>query len=254
MNTPLDRTSWQPLYSQISDQIRRKIDNDLAPGDQLPSENELMEAYGVSRNTARLAIDILIKEGVAQRIKGRGTFVTPPRWQFGLHRLVGFSEETLSHGMTPSARLLTLKRVEPPPKVAHALQLDEGQLVFEIQRLRLADQKPMAINTGYIPVHLCPMLDSEDLTTASVFKMLEEKYHYQIGYAQQVLKPVIASKAEALLLQVKPGSPLLLVEGTTFLVDGRPLEYIRLLYRGDRYEFPIQAVRQPHIIPANGEH
>jgi len=252
MHNSLDRNSWQPLYSQISDQIRQRIENELAPGDQLPSENELMDFFGVSRNTARLAVDILIKQGLAQRIKGKGTYVTPQRWQFGLSRLVSFSEETQRRGMRPSSRLLNLKHACPSPKIAAALQLEDGQEVYAVERLRLADQKPMAINASYLPVKLCPGLDEEDLSTGSIYHVIEDKYHLQIGYAQQVLKPAIATEWEAELLQVKTGSPLLLVEGTAYLVDGRPLEYARLLYRGDRYEFPIQAVRQPNITPQEG--
>ncbi len=252
MNFTLDRSSWQPLYSQISEQIRQRIENELAPGDQLPSENELMESFGVSRNTARLAVDMLIKQGLAQRIKGRGTYVTPQRWQFGLYRLVSFSEETRRRGMHPSSRLLELKRTIPPLKILNALDLKPGDEVYAVERLRLADQKPMAINASFLPVGICPGLDQEDLSTGSIYNLIEGKFHLQIGYAQQVIKPAIASRAEADLLQLKMGAPVLLVEGTTYLVDGRPLEYNRLLYRGDRYEFPIQAVRQPNIIPQNG--
>jgi GntR family transcriptional regulator len=252
MNHSLDRNSWQPLYSQISEQIRQRIENELAPGDQLPSENELMDGFGVSRNTARLAVDLLIKQGLAQRVKGRGTYVTPQRWQFGLYRLVSFSEETRNRGMQPSSRLIDLRQIVPSSKILKALNLQPGSEVYAVERLRLADDKPMAINNSFLPLDICPGLDQEDLSSGSIYKLIEEKYRLQIGYAQQVLKPVIASRVEADLLQMKTGGPLLLVEGTTYLVDGRPLEYNRLLYRGDRYEFPIQAVRQPNITPQNG--
>jgi GntR family transcriptional regulator len=241
----LNLNSWEPLYSQISDKILYRIENELKPGDQIPSENMLIAEYRVSRNTVRQAIELLIKKGRVFRLKGRGTFVAAERMQYGLFHLVSFTEEIRRRGMMPSSRLLSFQRLLPPPKISQALNLIPEQQVFLIERLRSADGKPMALNSSYLPCHLCPSLDQEDLETGSIYEVIENKYNLRIGFAQQMLRPTLATDLEAELLQIVPGSAMLEVEGTASLADGTPIEYARLLYRGDRYEFPIFAVRKP---------
>jgi GntR family transcriptional regulator len=253
MSNPLDRNSWEPLYYQIAARIRASVEGELSPGAQVPSENELINEYNVSRNTVRLAIESLIKEGLVYRVKGKGTFVSPERLQFGLFRLVSFTEETQRRGMHPSSRVINLTKVSPTPKIRQALNLQTDQQAFCIERLRIADEVPMAINHSFVPVHVCPALDQEDLVNGSIYRVIEEKYHLRIGYARQKLKPAVATEVEARLLEIAPGSPLLVVEGVACLVDNTPVEYARLIYRGDRYEFPIQAVRQSWVYPTKNQ-
>jgi GntR family transcriptional regulator len=247
MAKPLERNSWEPLYFQISEQLREKITGELSPGDRIPSENELISEYGVSRNTARLAIDTLIKQGLVYRVKGKGTYITSERLQYGLYQLVSFTEETLRRGMRPSSKVLRIQRIKAPPKIEQRMRLSSDQEVFLIERLRLANGKPMALNISYLPCHLCPNIDQEDLQNGSIYHIIENKYNLLIGYANQDLKPTIASDYEAELLKIKTGCALLLVEGIACLVDDTPIEYAKLLYRGDLFEFPIQAVRRPPI-------
>lgn len=239
----LDRNSFKPIYYQLSENLRAVIDGGLSPGDQIPSENELITQYGVSRNTARLAIDILVREGLVYRVKGKGTFVAPERMRFGLLRLTSFTEEMRRRGLQPGSRLLNMSRTAPPAKIANRLQLAPGALTFVIERLRLANGEPLALHTTYVPQAVCPRLAEENLTIGSLYQILEDTYGLRIGHAEQLLKPTVATEYEAKILEVPPGSPLQLVEVTSFLENGAPFEYSKLLYRGDRYEFPIKAVR-----------
>ncbi len=241
----LNRQSLEPLYCQISDVLQSMIDNsELSPGDRLPSEHEIASQYNVSRNTARLAINALIMRGLAYRVKGKGTFVTQRRMRYGLMQLTSFSEEMRRRGMSAGSKVLSLVCETPPPKIAQRLQLDAQTQVYKIERLRLANGEPMALHLSYVPCDLCPGLEKEDLSQASLYDLLEVKHGLRIAYADQVLKPAIASQYEADLLTVYPGSPLLLVESLAFLDRGMPVEYARLIYRGDRYEFPFQSVRR----------
>lgn len=250
MANSLDRSSWEPLYSQIAERIRLSIEQELHPGEQIPSENDLIQVYHVSRNTVRLAIEALVKQGLVYRIRGKGTFVAPERLQYGFFKLVSFTEEILRLGMRPSSHLLSLTRLPPAQHIADALCLEPGEEVFLVERLRLANGRPMALNSSHLPCRLCPGLEQEDLEAGSIYQTIEQKYRLRIGSANQTLKPVAAAPVEAELLQVNVGSPLLLVEGVALLTDGTPIEYARLLYRGDSYEFPIRAVRQAVSVPA----
>ena len=239
----LDRNSFKPIYYQLSENLRAIIDGGLSPGDQIPSENALIAQFSVSRNTVRLAIDTLIRDGLVCRVKGKGTFVAPERMRYGLLRLASFSEEMRRRGLQPGSRLLNLTQTPPPVKIASRLQLSPGAPTFVIERLRLANGEPLALHTTYVPQALCPRLAEADLAIGSLYHILEDEYGLRIGHAEQVLKPTVATEYEASMLEVAPGSPLQLVEGTTYLENGAPFEYAKLLYRGDRYEFPITAVR-----------
>lgn len=220
------------------------IDAGLSPGDQIPSENELIARYKVSRNTVRQAIEMLIRDGLVYRVQGKGTFVAPERMRYGLLRLASFTEEMRRRGLQPGSRILHLTQAVPPARIAARLQLKPEQQAFIIERLRLANDEPLALNVSYVPSFLCPSLAEEDLAAGSLYQLLEGKYSLRIGHAEQVLKPTVATEYEAGMLQVAAGSPLLLAEGVTYLDNGVPVEYVKLLYRGDRYEFSIQAARQ----------
>jgi GntR family transcriptional regulator len=240
----LNRSSYKPLYLQISEYLRLMIENsDLKPGERVPSENELVAQYTVSRNTARLAINALISQGMVYRVQGKGTYVTPSRLRFEIYQLSGFSEEVRRMGLAPSSRLLRMERMEPSVKVAQHLGLAPRQQVYFIERLRLADDEPMAVNLSYLPCDLVPDLENEDLERGSLYEILERKFGLQPMRAEQVVRPAAATIYEAELLQVRPGYPLLVVEGTIVLEDGRPVEWTRILYRGDRYEFMIHPTR-----------
>jgi len=226
----IDRDSFKPLYYQISEIMREKIDDDeWKPGDRIWSERDLINQFQVSRN-----LDVLVKEGLIYRMRGHGSFVTPRRMRHGLLSLTSFTETMLSRGMTPSSRLMAMDLLVPPPRIAEHLRLDQGQKAFRIERLRLGDGQPMALNISYVPQHLCPHLDREDLETGSLYRLFEGEYGLHLWRSEQILKPTVATEYEAQLLDVSPGTPLLLAEGTTFLEADVPIEYSKLVYRADR--------------------
>ncbi|MCL5074552.1 MAG: GntR family transcriptional regulator [Chloroflexi bacterium] len=242
----VNRFSFEPMYYQISEKIRELIDStQLSPHSKIWSEKELMGRFRVGRNTARQAIDHLTKQGLVYTMQGKGTFVAPKKMRQGLIRLTSFSEDMLERGLKPGAKILELAVVDPPPKVAGGLGLRSDQQAIKIERLRFADSEPMALSLSYVPYHLCPQLLEEDLANSSLYRIIEDKYGLHLWRAEQVLKPTIASEHEAGLLQVAVGTPILLVEGITFLDNDVPIEYMKLVYRGDRYEFIISPTRFP---------
>ncbi|MBE7556198.1 MAG: GntR family transcriptional regulator [Anaerolineales bacterium] len=244
-HNPLDHRSYVPLYYQLRDKLRLLIDENLAAGDQIPSENELVQRYRVSRNTVRLAIESLIKEGVVYRIQGKGTFVSPQHMRYDLQRLVSFTEDMRRRGLKPDTRLLGFTRKPPPFHVANRLGLPPESESYEIRRLRLADGEPMAVSTAYMPCDLVPELTEGDLVSGSVFKTIEGRLRLKIGYADRILKAASADDDQAELLKVEPGFPLMLVEGATYLDNETPIEYVVIYYRADRYDFAYRAVRPP---------
>jgi GntR family transcriptional regulator len=242
----LDRRSFKPIYFQLSELIQNHIeDGKLLPGAQLPSERELMVQFDISRNTVRLAFDYLLKAGLVYRIPAKGTFVASGKIPRGLYGLSSFSEEMQRLGRKPGARLLDFALITPSPRIAQALRLSPTQQVYKFERLRFADGEPMALNTSYIPVHLCPELSPDDLIDASLYAALEQKYGLLLWRSERVVEPVIARDYEVELLEVLPGSALLLIEGATYLVEDQPIEYVKAIYRSDRFQFSIQSLREP---------
>jgi GntR family transcriptional regulator, N-acetylglucosamine utilization regulator len=244
----LDRSSYTPLYQQIGEALRIRIEaGELVPGDKIPSENELTDQYHVSRNTARLAISSLILDGLVFRVKGRGTYVAAERMSYGLMHMSSFSEEMRNRGLVPDSRVLSFLQEIPSKRMSQILKLKQNQMVYRVKRLRLADDEPMAINHSFIPVFLCPDLDHEDLASGSLYALLENQYGYRLGYAEYVIKTAEADEDQAKLLNVPIDNTLLVREGTSYLEDGTPIEHTVLYNRGDRYEFTFRAVRRPTV-------
>lgn len=250
----LDRESFKPLYYQISEVLRAMIEgNELKPGDRLPSENELIAQYQISRNTARRAINALIMVGLVYTVQGKGAYVSPARTREGLLNLASFSEEIRQRGMIPGSTLLSFGRVVAPLKINKALQITPDQETFKIDRLRLANNEPMALNVSFLPCSLCPQLENQDLVTGSLYEYLEEELNFRIEFGERIIKAGAATEYEADLLNTPVGFPVVITEGPSFLVDGTPVEFTRIIYRSDRYEFTFNALRRHGVKEENGE-
>ena len=232
------------LYLRIKDWLRESIEKgDYRPGERIPSEYELTQRFGVSRSTVRQAISELVLEGWLYRIQGSGTFVARPKYRQTLSRLTSFTEDMRLLGLRPRSRLLLFEIREADEKIAQTLRIPLGDEVVHIERLRFADDEPMALNTSILPLRLVPGLKKEDLASGSLYEILERRYGLILSRSEQTLEPALADPYVAKLLGVRVGAPLLLVEGVVYLKNGTPIEWVRILYRGDRYKFHIVAVR-----------
>ncbi|HEC23289.1 MAG TPA: GntR family transcriptional regulator [Chloroflexi bacterium] len=239
-----DRSSSVPLYAQLETYFRlRIVEGELSPGDRLPPETELAKTFGVSRMTLRQALDNLVRDGLLMRQRGKGTFVAePPRKITApLYFPVSFTEQMANLGYAASSRLLKSEVIENPPAlVAEHLNLPADQPVIHIRRLRLANQLPVSLDSSYLPYHLCPEIMEADLA-GSLFSALQRLYDLRPVKGENWLEPAIATPTEAELLNVAPGTPLLLMYGVSRLEDGTPIEYSKALWRGDRVRFVFRS-------------
>jgi len=242
----VDPNDYTPKYYQLATILRERIDNgELVPLQPIPSERQLEDIYSVSRPTIRQAIDLLVRQGFLYREHGRGTFVSPRKLQKGISELTSFSEDMRMRGITPGQKILELKMAVPPEEVRQRLELppDSGELLY-IQRLRLGDGVPMGLMTSY---HVLPeglTLSQSDLEVAgSIYTLLQEKFHLIPTEADETLEAVLATPREASLLQIDPGSPLLLSVRVTYSQYRRAMEYVKILYRADRYQYFAKLTR-----------
>jgi GntR family transcriptional regulator len=237
-----DRDSPVPLYYQLAAAIRERIrSGSLAPGDQLPAERELAERAGISRMTARQALADLARGGDVVARHGVGTFVAEPKLTHDALHLLGFSEEMGRAGDTVRSRVLEQEVVTPPPAIAAALELGNGEETVRIVRLRSAAETPLLLETSLVPLSLCPGLEHEDLEHQSLYAVLELRYGVRPRSARQTIDATTASAFESELLGIPEGAPMLLLEGITTTDRGLPIEWFQAIYRSDRVKIAVES-------------
>jgi GntR family transcriptional regulator len=225
----------------------------LRPGTRVPSEDSLVERYAVSRTTVRTAIQSLIARGLVEIRRGKGTFVTQPVITQELTELTGFVEDMQALGRDPSARVLDRRIVAASETVARQLSLQRGTAVVRIQRVRLADGLPLSFDETYLPQDLGEKIIADDLENQPIFSLLERKLSTPLLDAEYRLAAVASHGTAARALGINPGSPIFLIERTTFSDNRRPVDYERLYYRGDHIRFVTRLTRrQPAAMRAQG--
>jgi DNA-binding GntR family transcriptional regulator len=228
-----------PRYYEIEQALRARV-AELRPDDPLPSDAMLCEEFGVSRMTARNAVQRLVQEGIVYRVPGRGTFVAEPPVHRQAGNLLSFTEEMRRRGRVPSSRLLGREVREPGPAEASRLQLAPGEAVIALRRLRVADDEPVAIEEAVFPAaKVAELLESADLEHTSLHDTLVHGGHIPtMGRAR--LGAEAAGPDDAALLGVREGSPLLVEKRVIHDQDGLPLELCESRYAGDRYGLDVQ--------------
>lgn len=231
---PLQRASDEPLYSRFEELVRERIDAGEWPiGSSIPSERDLSLEFNLSRTTTRKALDRLVAEGVLRKEPRRGTFVAQPKTVFDALTLRGFSAQALEAGASPASRLLRFDRVLPSAQIADRLGIPATQLVYLIERLRTVNDVPVALHQSYVPMNLVPTLQESDLRSSSLYELLS-RLGIVVGHAQETLESSLATEYERSLLGVPPGAPMLLLNIRLSTSDGRPLEVVKVSFRGDR--------------------
>jgi GntR family transcriptional regulator len=240
----LDRSSPTPLYYQLKEVLLSPIsENNLSEGDRIPTEKELSDHFGVSRITVRRAINELVRDGYLVGKQGRGTFVGRPKIQRRTARMRSFSEAMLEEGRQPGSKLLSLRHEEADSQTAAALNLEPGQPVWVVERLRFADEEPICISYSYINLPAGIVLTPTDFEkTGSLWSILESK-EINLSRAEVSIQSILADEEQARILLIQKNTPLLLVQGIAFDQDENPIEFHRMLNRGDRYEYNVMTTR-----------
>ena len=231
----------RPKHAQLSDALADLATRELGPDTAIPSERELMATYDVSRATVRKAIDSLVAGGLLHRIPGKGTFVAAPRVESRLH-LASFSQEMRRRGLTPSTRLMLVDEERPPGEVVRSLRLGDGT-AWRIDRVRLADGRPMAIEQGWYPTSVFPGLDTADLT-GSLYTLFAERHGIVVDSAEQTVWGESAEGATARRLEAPVHTPLLVFRRISS-AGGRPVEHVVSRYRGDHYQVHMSLAGDP---------
>ncbi|WP_066187179.1 MULTISPECIES: GntR family transcriptional regulator [Gracilibacillus] len=239
----IDKQSPIPIYHQLEEQIKGKIEKgEYMPGDSLPSEREYAEELNISRMTVRQAITNLVNERYLHRIKGKGTFITEKKFEQNLSGLTSFTEDMKARGMKPSNKLVNFEIVPAKKSLASQLNIPEHSPIYEIKRIRLAEDIPMALERTYVSANLIKGL-TDDIVQSSLYQYIEDDLQLKIGKASQLFEATIANDEEMEYLNIPEHSPILLMRRITQLEDGTPFEVVKSAYRADRYQFMLDLER-----------
>ena len=234
----VQKDSSVPIYSQVERIVMDMVDSGrLSAGQRAPSEREIAETLGISRMTARAAMSKLVADGYLYSVPGKGTFVANPKMRQELLELTSFTEDMRNRGLKPGARLLDIGVTDQASeKIYRTLELSVEEDLIRIHRLRTADEEPMCLETSYLPRSYVPWLLEEDFESGSLYLALEG-HGIELARAEEHLEATVVRETESELLTVPAGNPALLIERTTYTEGGTPIEYVKSLYRGDRYRF-----------------
>jgi GntR family transcriptional regulator len=224
----------------IRDSVERKIRELISSGElgedgRLPTERELAAQMGVSRTTVRQVLDRLEHAGLVHRRRGRsgGTFATRRRVDIDFGYLAGIPAYLRAQGFRPGAHVVSARIIAADQVTAEALGIPARALVYEVVRVRLADEVRISLEHVRIPVTLAPDLLAQPLDD-SIYELLRDRYGVVCVKAVERMVAVLADDDQSSLLGIKVGDPLMAIERVTYAVDGKPIEYSTDLFRGDR--------------------
>lgn len=244
-NHILDKSIPIPLYYQLKTIINSEIEQgNYKTHDAIPTEEELISQFNVSRTTVRQAITELVQEGRLYRIKSKGTFVAQNKIdQDFIIRLESFNDQMSRLGKAPSSEVLDFRLGVAPANVAAALQIAENSPIVFLQRRRYADSTPVVIQKVYLPSPGCDFVLGHDMSTESLYGILESGgTAYKVHHVRRVAEAIKAPQAIARQLGIKTGDPILFFDSVAYNAAGAPIEYTRAYYRGDSSKFEVTVI------------
>lgn len=235
----------QPLYAQLRERLRADIlEGRLAPLQQLPSEHELIAAYGISRITVRQALSDLHKEGLVVKVHGRGTFVAPAHMSQSLSRLAGVGETAAGAGHVVHGQLLAIGDAAADGEVARALGVAPGSRVIEWTSLRYLDREPLSLNHSFVPPAFGDRLRRIDFASRDLLSVFERELRLDISHAELEISAGAASRTQARHLKVATAAPVLRLRRIVYATDGTPLQLETTVYRSDEFSYRVRVERR----------
>ena len=236
----IDKTIPIPYYYQIVESIRESIedftfgseDNKIA----LPSEPELSELFSVNRGTIRHALQVLENEGIIRKEKGKGTFVRRLRLKMDLSFLQSTTEEIKRRGWTPKTKLISIIKTKPNKRTKEILHLGEADFIWDILRVHSANDEPISLQRAIVPIKLMPGLDTKNLED-SLYKIWKNDYEVIPDRGEQTIRTRLPLDDEMELLKIDRENPVFEITRVTYSLQDIPIEYLKSIWRGDRYDF-----------------
>ncbi len=239
--TALDRSADAPLWQQLSRRLRDEIEaGRLLPDQALPSENELIDRYLVSRTVVREALADLVRAGLIYKVRARGSFVAPrrPDLKF-IGSMTGSSADLEATGRLITTKVIDSRTAAASAAEADALRISEGDRVLRLRRIRLVDTTPWLLVDTTLPLDRFPNLARANLENQSLYDHLRRHFGVHPNGADRWIAAVVPNDTDAELLQLPPGEPVLSIESIAWDAEGEPFEHYRALHRSDETRFYV---------------
>ncbi len=228
----------KPLYQIVVEDILNQVNSgQLGANQRLPSESELCQIYSVGRNTIRRAISELVNDGVLRTVPGVGTFAVDTRLDKTAEYLFGFSQEMGFLGKKVTSKVLEATIIPADPFLSRRLQIQLGAEVVFLNRVRLMDGEPTAIERSYVPHVLCPGILEYDFSVNSLYEILSTVYDKRPDHAEQVIEANLATPEVSELLGLTPPAVVFVFRRETRMATGQVVEYVDSELRADRFRF-----------------
>ncbi len=246
----------QPLYRQVAEQIAEEIEGGIRPADsKIASERELAEELGVSRMTARAAVNTLVHQGLVVRRNRAGAYVAQPKFRFNLSSPRGLHKQLLEAGIKPGAKIIIAKKTPVKGlnrRIMQALALTEQDEVYRIVRLRTANDEPVAVENSYFPANLFPDLLDFNLTD-SIYGILKKYFSVESAGSVQEIEISFLGAQWADVMGIAADLPALEVRRCAITADNIPFEFAQDVYRGDRLIFTAQSIQPGQAAASSGQ-
>jgi GntR family transcriptional regulator len=241
----IDKHSRIPYYDQLASILRNYIEgkDELAGEQALPSENELVKKFQVSRATVRQALALLEREGLIYKTKGKGTYIAKNRVRYPLTEFMPTTQDMKRRGWKSGIKVLKFEEIETRPPFTEALELESDEVVYELCRLRLGNDIPVGIQWAYLPKKICPGLINLDLTL-SLVQTMETHFGVIFWSANEILKARLPTEFEAQNLNIEMDLPVIYMERQTYSFEGEPVEFLQSVWRSDLYEYEFSLSRK----------
>ncbi|MDR3738575.1 MAG: GntR family transcriptional regulator [Terracidiphilus sp.] len=228
-----------PLYVQVREKLREDL-LAVKPGTMIPPEAQLEIRFSVSRITIRKAIDDLVSEGLLVRRQGRGTYRDIPKLVHELNTITSWTQQLRTLGYSPKTAELEVMEVSAPKQVERMLQLQAGEKVIQVRRIRLADEEPITLMVNYIPSRLVPGFLDSSFDNESLYEFLKTRFGLVPLEAIDTVETRPATESEAQRLRIEPWAPVLVVTRVSYLESKVPFEMAEAVSCGNRYEYRVK--------------
>lgn len=236
------KSGSRPLYQKVREQLKQQIVRGFwKPGDVLPTEPELAEQYGVSAGTVKQALLSLARDGLIIRRAGKGTFVARLDGSRGFARFFRFRDAPSGENLDPTIRVVEARVLRAAPRaITEKLQIAADQPVLFLRRMLIQDDVPICLYDSHLPYDLVPDLEKQRLDKDRLYRAIEKHFGIHVVSADEVLRADAVHGAEARLLNLSDGAPVILIERTAFTHGGRIVELRRTVGRSDRFVYRIR--------------
>ena len=237
----LDFSGREQLYYQLYNILFKRItDGVYKEGECIPSENELVNRYHVSRMTARKSMEMLVSQGMVVKKRGIGTVVISSHPNSSPQKLVSYSKKTADDKLSTYKVVTSLETVAASKEVAISLQIEEADKVIRLRRICMTDETPLFLETHYFEHAAFPDLVNHDFSKESLRAYLTNSCYVNWAHAKQQVFSILADSESAKLLTIKSGAPLLHVKRISYDTQDMPREYVETSYRSDKYHIEIK--------------